>query len=196
MSHLWQGFTPLFGRLSVTSCLLFLLFLCSSVASRVSLPTHFLWILHGYSHCSGTQKLTLPDVGQIVQLSLIPSPICSQKFHVPRWRALVNVAEDWESVFHVSLILSALLSPGNSYDGDLASYLATTVVTLPFSCLGEEHPGVGPLYGEELLLEVGLCDRDKERGSGASGGIVRGSRSRSGGRRAGGNGNASGNPVM
>lgn len=70
MSHLWQGFTSFFGRLSVTSCLLFLLFLCSSVTSRVSLPTHFLWILHSYSHCRGTQKLIgLPDT---VQLSVIP----------------------------------------------------------------------------------------------------------------------------
>lgn len=70
---------------------------------------------------------------------------------------------------------------------------------LPFSCLGEEHPGVGPLYGEELLLvEVGLWGRDRERGRGVSDGVVRGSRSRSGGRSAaeGGNGNASGNPVM
>jgi len=73
------------------------------------------------------------------------------------------------------------------------------VEPLPFSCLGEEHPGVGPLYGEELLLvEVGLWGRDKESGKGVSDGVVRESRSRSGGCSAaeGGNGNASGNPVM
>lgn len=54
---------------------------------------------------------------------------------------------------------------------------------------------MGPLYGEELLLvEVGLWGRDR----GVSDGVVRRSRSRSGGRSAaeGGKGNASGNPVM
>ncbi|KAF3860321.1 hypothetical protein F7725_000576 [Dissostichus mawsoni] len=52
--------------------------------------------------------------------------------------------------------------PVLSYEGVLASYLPMT--TEPFSCLGEEHPGVGPRYGEELLLvEVGLQGRDKER---------------------------------
>lgn len=69
----------------------------------------------------------------------------------------------------------------------------------PFSCLGEEHPGVGPLKGEELLLvEVGLWGSDRDEGKGVSDGVVRGSRSRSGGRSMaeGGNGNASGNPVM
>ena len=58
---------------------------------------------------------------------------------------------------------------------------------------------MGPLYGEELLLvEVGRCCRDRVRGRGVSDGVVRGSLSRSGGRWAadGGNGNASGNPVM
>lgn len=60
---------------------------------------------------------------------------------------------------------------------------------------------MGPLYGEELLLvEVGLWgrERERERGRGVSDGVVRGSRSRSGGRSTaeGGNGNASGNPVM
>lgn len=87
--------------------------------------------------------------------------------------------------------------PVLSYEGVLASYLPMT--TEPFSCLGEEHPGVGPRYGEELLLvEVGLQGRDKERGRGVSDGVVIGSRSRSGGRSAaeGGNGKASGNPVM
>lgn len=82
---------------------------------------------------------------------------------------------------------------------DRAFYLPTTAEPLLFSCFGEEHPGVGPLYGEELLLvEVGLCSRDRESGRGVSDGVVRASRSRSGGRRAaeGGNGNASGNPVM
>lgn len=89
--------------------------------------------------------------------------------------------------------------PSLSYEGVLASYLPRTEESLPFSCLGEEHPGVGPLYGEELLLvEVGLWDRDRARGRGVSDGVVRGSRSRSGGRSTaeGGNGNASGNPVM
>lgn len=58
---------------------------------------------------------------------------------------------------------------------------------------------MGPLYGEELLLaEAGLWGRDRERGKGVSDGVVRVSRSRSGGRSTteGGNGNASGNPVM
>lgn len=58
---------------------------------------------------------------------------------------------------------------------------------------------MGPLYGEELLLvEVGRCGTERESGKGVSDGVVRGSRSRSGGRRAaeGGNGIASGNPVM
>lgn len=89
--------------------------------------------------------------------------------------------------------------PVRSYEGVLASYLRITAELLPFSCFGEEHPGVGPLYGEELLLvEVGRCGRDSERGSGVSDGVVMGSRSLSGGRKAaeGGNGNASGNPVM
>lgn len=47
-------------------------------------------------------------------------------------------------------------------------------------------------------MEVGLWGRDRERGRGLSDGVVRGSRSRSGRRSAaeGGNGNASGNPVM
>lgn len=70
---------------------------------------------------------------------------------------------------------------------------------MPFSCLGDEHPAVGPLYGEELLLvEVGRCGIDRERGRGASDAAVRGSRSRSGGRSTaeGGNGNARGNPVI
>lgn len=70
---------------------------------------------------------------------------------------------------------------------------------VPFSCLGVEHPGVGPLYGEELLLvEVGRWDRVRERGRGLPDGAVRWSRSRSVGRSAaeGGNGNARGNPVM
>lgn len=35
--------------------------------------------------------------------------------------------------------------PLHSYEGDLASYRPTTVEPLPFSCLGEEQPGVGPL---------------------------------------------------
>lgn len=89
--------------------------------------------------------------------------------------------------------------PLYSYEGVLASYLPPTVEPLPFSCFGEEQPGVGPLYGEELLLvEVGLWGRDSERGRGVSDGVVRGSRSRSGLRSAaeGGNGKASGNPVM
>lgn len=58
---------------------------------------------------------------------------------------------------------------------------------------------MGPLYGEELLLvEVGLWGMDSESGRGVSDGVVRGSRSRSGGRSTaeGGKGNASGNPVM
>lgn len=47
-------------------------------------------------------------------------------------------------------------------------------------------------------MEVGRCGTERERGKGVSDGAVRGSRSCSGGRRAaeGGNGNASGNPVM
>lgn len=58
---------------------------------------------------------------------------------------------------------------------------------------------MGPLYGEELLLvDVGRCGRDRERGRGVSDGVVGGSRSLSGGRRVaeGGNGKASGNPVI
>lgn len=89
--------------------------------------------------------------------------------------------------------------PTLSYEGVLASNLPPTVEALPFSCLGEEHPGVGPLYGEEpLLVEAGLWGRDSVRGRGVSDGVVRGSRSRSEGRStaAGGKGNASGNPVM
>lgn len=65
--------------------------------------------------------------------------------------------------------------------------------------MGEEHTGVGPLYGEELLLlEMVLCGRDRERGRGVSDGVVRESRSRSGGRSTaeGGNGNARGKPDM
>lgn len=47
------GLRSFFGRLSVTSCLLFH-FLYSSVASRVSPPTQFLWILLG---CRRTEEL-------------------------------------------------------------------------------------------------------------------------------------------
>ena len=86
-----------------------------------------------------------------------------------------------------------------SYEGVFASNLPTTAEPLPFSSFGVEHPGVGPLYGEELLLvDVGRCGRDRERGRGVSDGVVRGSRSLSGGRRVaeGGNGKASGNPVI
>lgn len=67
---------------------------------------------------------------------------------------------------------SALFTPcpSLSYEGVLASYLPPTAELLPFSCLGEEHPGLGPLYGEELLLvEVGLWGRDR----GVSDGVVR-----------------------
>lgn len=70
---------------------------------------------------------------------------------------------------------------------------------MPFSCLGDEHPADGPLYGEELLLvEVGRWGIDRERGREVSDAVVRGSLSRSGGRSTaeGGNGNARGNPVM
>lgn len=82
-----------------------------------------------------------------------------------------------------------------SYEGVLASYRPTTAEPVPFSCLGDEHPAVGPLYGEELLLvEVGRCGID--RGSGGS--DATGGGSRSGGRSTaeGGNGNARGNPVI
>lgn len=102
MSHLWQGFAPFFffffGRLSVTSCLPFL-FLCSSVASRVSLPVQFVWILLSYSHCSGTQKLIgLSDTVHIVQLSFVPVQYFPINFSVkvPRWGSLVNRA--WKSI--------------------------------------------------------------------------------------------------
>lgn len=111
-----------------------------------------------------------------------------------KWALGVNVPDSLVCVRLVCLPHSAL-----SYEGVLASYLPTNAGPLPFSCLGEEHPGVGPLYGEELLLvEVGLWVRDSERGIGVSDGVDRGSRSLSGGRSAaeGGNGNASGNPVM
>lgn len=85
-----------------------------------------------------------------------------------------------------------------SYEGVLASYRPTTAEPVPFSCLGDEHPAVGPLYGEELLLvEVGRCGIDRDRGSGGSDAAGGGSLSRSGGRStAGGNGNARGNPVI
>lgn len=84
-----------------------------------------------------------------------------------------------------------------SYEGVLASYLPPT--TEPFSCFGEEDPGLGPLYGDELLLvETSLFWRDRDRGRGASDAAVRESLSRSAARSTaeGGKGNASGNPVM
>lgn len=85
------------------------------------------------------------------------------------------------------------------YEGVLASNLPTTAEAVPFSSLGEEHPGVGPLYGDELLLEdVGRCGRVRGRGTGVSDDAVTGSRSLSRGRSVagGGNGNANGNPAM
>lgn len=86
-----------------------------------------------------------------------------------------------------------------SYEGVLASYLPPT--TEPFSCFGEEEPGLGPLYGDELLLvdtSLFCRDRDRDRGRGASDAAVRESLSRSADRSTaeGGKGNASGNPVM
>lgn len=79
----------------------------------------------------------------------------------------------------------------------MASYLPPT--TEPFSCFGEEDPGLAPLYGEELLLvETSLFWRDRERGRDVSDAAVRESLSRSAVRSTaeGAKGNDSGNPVM
>lgn len=130
-------------------------------------------------------------------MSVIPVQYCPLKFSikVPRWGG--GSGRDLSGSGECEAGLPSPPLPVLSYEGVLASYLPMN--TEPFSCLGEEHPGVGPRYGEELLLvEVGLQGRDKERGRGVSDGVVIGSRSRSGGRSAaeGGNGKASGNPVM
>lgn len=81
----------------------------------------------------------------------------------------------------------------------MASYLPPTAE--PFSCFGgEEDPGLGPPYGDELLLllETSLLWRDRDSGRGASDAAVSESLSRSAVRSTaeGGSGNASGNPVM
>lgn len=49
-----------------------------------------------------------------------------------------------ESVCCFSFSTSSL-PPVCSYEGVLASYLPITVDPFPFSCFGEEQPGVGPL---------------------------------------------------
>lgn len=84
-SSLSLFFLFFFGRLSVTSCLLFLLFLflCSSVTSRVSYQHSF------FGFCTATataDKLRLligfPYVAHIVKLSLIPVQCFPINFNV------------------------------------------------------------------------------------------------------------------
>lgn len=82
----------------------------------------------------------------------------------------------------------------------MASYLPP--IAEPFSCFGgEEDPGLGPPYGDELLLllDTSLLWRDRDRGRDASdAAAVSESLSRSAVRSTaeGGRGNASGKPVM
>lgn len=119
------------------------------------------------------------------------SPIFSHKFQGPKAVGEVRTKSGKKSKHEQPWVKS--VCPHVSYEGVLASNRPTTLELVPFSCLGEEQPGVGPLYGEEPLL----LGRDSVRGRGVSEGVVRGSRSRSGGRRmAGEKGNARGKPVM
>lgn len=189
MLHLWQDSVPFFWQAVCDQLSPFLLFLllCSSISSRFSLPAQFLWILLSSSYCRDCP---------IVSYS---SPIFSLKFKIKVLKVRKGFQSDPSQAHGWHRSSPPPQGTVHSYEGVLASYLPTTAEPLPFSCLGEEHPGVGPLYGEELLLvEVGRCRRDRERGRGVSDGVVRESRSRSGGRKPaeGVNGNASGNPVM
>lgn len=76
MSHLWQAFAPVFGRLSVTSCLPFL-FLYSSVALRV-FPSN------PVSLDSAIMQTEKPKTHHNVRLSFIPVQFFSHKFQGPK----------------------------------------------------------------------------------------------------------------
>lgn len=128
-----------FGRLAVTSCLLFLCRFTSLPSNPVSLDSARLqplqrnsadWFVGYGPYC--------PVVFFLIQVCYCPVNFSSKGEGIER--SVCFKLHSPIPIHETSLPFSPL--PLHSYEGVLASYRPTT---LPFSCLGEEQPGVGPL---------------------------------------------------
>lgn len=173
MSHLWQGFAPFFGRLSATSCLLFL-FLCSSVASRVSLPTQFVWI---FARLQPLQKSSEADwfvgCGPYHPVVFYSSPIFSHKFQRKGPRvggggreSLVNRAR--ESIVLVSL--RQVCPPRPCLSSPTKEFWPRIFPPLwrryRFPALGRSTPGWGRCMERSCCWWRWVCGAGTERGVG------------------------------
>lgn len=126
-----------FGRLAVTSCLLFLCRFTSLPSNPVSLDSARL------------QPLQRNSADWFVGYGPYCPVVVFFFFFIQVCYCPVNFSSKGEGIersvcfkLHSPIPIHETSLPLHPYEGVLASYRPTT---LPFSCLGEEQPGVGPL---------------------------------------------------
>lgn len=118
MSHVWRSLR-VFGRLCVTSCLLFLS-LYSSVASLISAP-----------NSASLDSAIMQTNWKNTMSSCLQSKTSQDKV--------------WQKEQIWAVAFASYEGVYVSYEGVLVSNRPAILELVPFSGFGEEHPGVGPL---------------------------------------------------